>query len=123
MRDLVVLAALASVWLVGMPAESAEGMAFAAAPRIEHELERGLAEKADVRKLLGEPQGGGECFLPGQNEPREVWFYEDIAMTGCQSVGNVILMDARQQILLVFFKGDKFDGFLWTSNEVSGSVE
>ena len=27
-----------------------------------------------------------------------------------------LVMTLRQQLLLVFFKGDRFDGYLWTTN-------
>jgi len=105
------------------PAADAKSAPFAAVRQLETELRRGVSVKADVRKLLGEASGSGECFLPGQNEPREVWFYQDMAVTGFRNSGRAHLMDVRQQILLVFFKGDRFDGYLWSSNALPAVLE
>jgi len=118
----IVLAVVGAVCLGGTSGETAKAdtasasTPFAAVQRIESELERGVSVKADVLKLLGEANGSGECFLPGQHEPREVWFYEDIEVTDYQRSGNLFSAEMRQQLLLVFFKGNEFDGFLWTSN-------
>lgn len=125
----VLSAVVAAAWLVAPPvctagaAAGAKSAPFAAVRQMETELRRGVSVKADVRKLLGEAGGSGECFLPGQSEPREVWFYEDMVVTGYRRSGGAYQMDMRQQILLVFFKGDSFDGYLWTSNALPAVIE
>lgn len=129
MRHILLVAALAAAWLAPGFATAAKDelgarrAPFAAVQRIETELKRGSSVKDDVRKLLGEPNGSGECFLPGQDAPREVWFYEDIEVTGSRSVPDAVMVDLRQQILLVFFEGDKFDGYLFTSNVLPAIAE
>jgi len=128
-RIAIFLVLLEAAWLATTPvcaagaAAGAKGAPFAAVRQMETELRRGVSVKADVLELLGEAGGSGECFLPGQGEPREVWFYEDMVVTGYRRGGGTYLMDVRQQILLVFFKGDRFDGYLWTSNALPAVME
>lgn len=55
--------------------------------------------------------------------PREIWFYDDLEITDVKSRGGVATMNIRQQILLVFFKGDLFDGYLWTTNVVKPTAD
>ena len=100
--------------------------AFVKTAAIDKELRRGVSTKTDVQKLLGIPSGTGQLnwmLPPGESPPplgagpRNIWFYNDITATDMeQSEDGVITMKSRMQILLVFFKGDLFDGYLWTSN-------
>ncbi len=117
----LILLTLAALGLEG--ASASGGAPFAAVRQIDSELKRGVSTKIDVRVLLGEPNGHGECFLPGQKEPREVWFYEDMAVGEFHKMGELLFVDVRQQILLVFFEGERFDGYLWTSNVLPASAE
>ena len=55
--------------------------------------------------------------------PREIWFYDDIEIKDMNSIDNVMTMNLRQQILMIFFKGDIFDGYFWTSNVFMPTVE
>ncbi len=89
---------------------------------LETDLHRGVSTKMDVQKLLGVPNGFGGAILPtdptlGNFQTFEVWFYDDIEVTGAQSEGGgVVRANMRQQILQVFFKENFFDGFFWSSN-------
>ena len=87
---------------------------------IESQLKRGISTKSDVRRLLGPPGGLGGAFFPvmsGQKAKlNESWYYQDVEVTDSSSKRGVIRMNMRQQILLVFFYEDKFDGFMWYSN-------
>lgn len=104
-------------------AQTASTGAFRNLGAIEATLLRGVTSKADVRRELGIPNGSGAArFAYVGNDEREIWYYEDIAMTGAKSVDKVLRMDMRQQILLVIFKGEVVDGYLWTSNSGAGSV-
>ena len=82
-------------------------------------LERGVSTTSDVRAALGEPNGVGAALIPTAEGRREVWFYERIkvelgvAAGGEQVEGNEI----HQEVLMVFFEGDRFEGFLWFSSE------
>ena len=90
---------------------------------IEKNLVRGVSTRADVQKLLGIPTGGGGARLPGFGEnsevvePYDVWYYEDINTKNSKIKDGIMTMDMSQQILTIFFKGDKFYGYFWTSNE------
>ena len=87
---------------------------------IESQLKRGISTKADVRRLLGPPGGLGGAFFPvfpGEKAKLdESWFYQDVEVIDSSSKRGVVSMNIRQQILLVFFYEDKFDGFMWYSN-------
>ena len=90
---------------------------------IEKDLVRGISTRADVQKLLGIPSGGGGALLPGFGEksdvvePYDVWYYEDVNTKNSKTEDGVMTMDMNQQILMIFFKGDKFYGYFWTRNE------
>lgn len=61
-------------------------------------------------------------MLPGFGENREVvepydvWYYEDLNTYNTNMKDGIINMDMSQQILMIFFKGDKFYGYFWTSS-------
>lgn len=89
---------------------------------IETQLKRGVSTKADVQRILGVPNGAGGALLPGygdkspQLEPYQIWYYEDIEVTGTRAEEQLVTMNMRQQILAVFFRGELFHGYFWTSN-------
>ena len=107
--------------------------AFPDTSRIEKELRRGTSAKADVQKILGVPNGTGQSDWlrpPGMaavaygEGRREIWFYDDIRITDIKSAGNApATMKVRQQILLIFFQGETFDGYLWTSNALAPVID
>jgi hypothetical protein len=80
-------------------------------PVLEQELQRGASTKTDVEELLGQPNGTGSLLFPAQEEAQEIWFYERIEV---KQPGGSIQM--QQDVLLVFFRGDVFDGFMWFSD-------
>ncbi len=89
---------------------------------IDAELHKGKSTKADVTRVLGAPAGNGAALLPTKAASQDVWFYSDIEMTDFKAAGGVINIDFRQQILLVFFDKDVFDGFMWYSNVLPTSM-
>ncbi len=136
MTDSRWLVAVAAGVLVACPVSQAQTAlgtgAFANAPAIEKQLRRGDSRKADVQRVLGVPNGTGRAeMLPYAavqaaslgDGPREIWFYDDIEVTDMASKQGVMMMKVRQQILLVFFRGDLFDGFLWTTNVVRPTTQ
>lgn len=87
------------------------------------QLVRGTSTRADVRQLLGPTSGTGGSQLPPDWQTRDVWFYELIKTgkmtpeTGPDAAGSkTIHIDMQQEILLVFFAGDLFDGYMWYTN-------
>ena len=72
-------------------------------------LDRLVSEKssaADVRAALGEPRGHGAARFTKDQPLRKVWYYEFIQLKGSQFGIN---------LLLVFFRDDRYDGYLWFS--------
>jgi hypothetical protein len=97
--------------------------AFRNADALGATLERGKSTKADVRKILGVPNGSGSALFPALGvDGREIWYYEDVEVTGTKRINDHYESTMRQQIMLVFFKGELIDGYFWTTNggKVSG---
>jgi hypothetical protein len=98
---------------------------------IEANLQRGISTLAEITALLGSPSGSGSFALPidfGKSESQtylygagEVLFYQDIELKDYEVRGELLQVDMRQRILVVFVRDDLFDGFMWYSNE--GVVE
>jgi hypothetical protein len=74
-------------------------------------LQRGISTVTDVRRILGEPQGSGGFLFPMEIGEGPVWYYESVKID--TSSGKI---DVQQDVVLVFFKGDRFEGFLWFSD-------
>jgi hypothetical protein len=130
-KRLLIVAGLAGLLLSTAcgPAPTVTSGPFRQLSLLETDLQRGVSTKIDVQKLLGVPNGFGGAMLPADTTYRnfqtfEVWFYDDIELTGAQSEGGgVIRATIRQQILQVFFKESLFDGFFWSSNAGVAVVE
>lgn len=102
-------------------AESPERIAsidvFRDTRRIETELKKGYSTTEDIRRILGEPTGSGSVFMASvQQRPLDMWFYQDIELTGIKSSKGQIDLEMRQQILLVFLRDGTYEGFMWFSN-------
>lgn len=108
---------LPSFVLTGCTGPTVTTGAFREVSRLENELHRGVSTKRDVQRVLGAPNGFGGSVLPTNPRPHEVWFYDDIVVTGTQmETGGFIRANMRQQILLIFFDEGVFDGYMWYSN-------
>ena len=96
---------------------------------IDDKLIRGNSTRSDVIKLLGVPNGAGGALLPGFGERSEVlghysvWYYEDIELEDSKSENKIIIMDMRHQILMIFFKEDRYYGYFWTSTRNDFKVQ
>ena len=117
-RSFVLCGLIAAALLAGC-AQTATIGAFREANRLESELKRAASTKSDVRRLLGEPTGSGHAVLPIDPRPREVWLYDNVAWKG--AAGGRVAM--RQQIMLIFFERELFDGFMWYDQDVQGWVD
>ncbi len=72
-------------------------------------LDRLISEKstaAEVTAALGTPRGYGGARFTKDHPHRKVWYYEFLQIKGLQAGLN---------ILLVFFKDDRYEGYLWFS--------
>ncbi len=131
-RKLVML--LSGALMAGCAPTTATTGAFPEVGRIESELQRGVSTRMDTQRLLGAPDGFGDSLLPGRPKQgsgwryedlkaRDIWYYEDVEVTGTQSAGGGVMhIDIRQQVLLIFFDGEKFDGFMWFTNTGAGEA-
>ena len=74
-------------------------------------LQKGVSGPADVKAALGEPNGSGGYLFPVVAGPDKIWFYEKtkIDISGGE-------LDFQQDMLLIFFKEGRFDGFMWYSD-------
>jgi hypothetical protein len=111
------LAVAAAVVLAPAAAQTMGTGAFRNLSAIETTLLRGVTTKAEVRQQLGIPNGSGagRWYTLGGDE-REIWYYEDFELTSISSGEMGMRVDLRQQLLLVMFKGNVVDGYLWYSN-------
>ena len=113
----------AAMLLQPVAAQTVTTGAFRNLSAIETTLLRGVTTKATVRNLLGIPNGSGAArFASLGGDEREIWYYEDIEVTGAKAVEQTVKMEMRQQILLVLFKGEAVDGYLWTSNSGTAAI-
>jgi hypothetical protein len=106
-----------------LQAQAATTGAFRDLAMVDARLKKGVTTKADVRRELGIPNGSGRGLWAYLGpEEREIWYYEDVAVTGMRSAEGTMTIDMRQQIFLVLFKGEYVDGYLWTSNAGAAEV-
>jgi hypothetical protein len=113
--QMLVLMSLVAVLAFGCATKATTG-AFVEVGRIQDELRRGVSTKMDVQRVLGSPNGFGTAIFPEDLRPLDVWYYDDVEATDMKFEGSIVQMNMRQQILLVFFEGGVFNGFMWFSN-------
>lgn len=77
--------------------------------RLESSLRLGESTREHVLAVLGEPSGRGRAMFPPDPSGRAVtiWSYRYIEGT---------VRDPRGTYLLVFFDGDRYEGYLWYSS-------
>ena len=86
--------------------------------KLDSELIRGKSQKSDVLLSIGRPNGSGSALIPTDSRTKDIWFYEDInAKAGLNN------LKMKQQILLIFFEGEYYDGFMCYSHDVEGIYE
>lgn len=113
--SLALIAALALGGCIHVPDRATgplhDGTALAA-------FQRGATSKDEVLARLGAPSGEGETLFPAAPEGvREIWVYRDQAMHDARYDFGAITGDARDSTLLVFFRDNRFDGYLWTVDD------
>jgi len=126
----VVIAFLAGIAAVGCgtTTQAVTSGPFARADRIASDLHRGVSTKADVERLLGQPNGRGMTLLPTQDRSRELWTYLNVQTGDAKQEGRTmgvatVRVDVRQQQIYVFFDGDRFDGYMWAIDVGQVKVE
>ena len=71
------------------------------------ELSIGESRQGDVLLVLGQPRGKGAANVSPEFDRRAIWFYEYV-----ESDGKAVQL----KMLLVYFVGDVYDGYLWFSS-------
>ena len=104
---------LGAMLLAGCAVQTVKSQAVSRVDRLETEFKRGVSTKADVLTVLGEPDGSGGAMFPTASRASDVWYYEAYRSS---------LSGLNQKILLVYFKGEEFDGFMWFSNDADLSM-
>ncbi len=104
---------LGAMLLAGCAVQTVKSQAFSRIDRLETEFKRGVSTKADVLTVLGEPDGSGGAIFPTASYGSDVWYYEAYRSS---------LSGLNQKILLVYFKGEELDGFMWFSNDADLSM-
>jgi len=66
-----------------------------------------VSTKADVLRVLGSPRGYGKARLAEVSGPRTIWYYEETDASAAK---------IKLGMLLVFFDGELFDGYMWFSS-------
>jgi hypothetical protein len=74
---------------------------------LEKVLRMGISTREDVTAAFGTPDGKGIENFPTSRRPRTVWSYLS---------GEVIKSGEQRLHLLIYFDGDRYDGYLWFSN-------
>ena len=100
----------------GCAAQVRSGRAFTDARQLAA-LEKGVSTRRDVQRLLGAPDGSGHALLPNDETPLDLWYYADISVTDLRQVSGGFRGDVKQQMLLVSFRGETFEGYMWWSNQ------
>ena len=106
-RALCVCAA-AAIFVAACSVSTTKGDLAPRVARLENELSRGKSTKADVLLIMGEPDGAGGAALSRVPAQDEIWFFSEFS-TGMTSGGG--------RVLLVFFRGEVFDGYQWFADK------
>jgi hypothetical protein len=87
-------------------------MEMGAPPQLERlaELTPKQSSRNDVLLTLGEPRGYGAARLAPSLGRQQVWLYEHTVSAG---------PDIRLTMLLVFFDGDAYDGYMWFADAIN----
>jgi hypothetical protein len=74
---------------------------------LAEELTPQVSTKEDVLRALGPPRGYGMANMLDVVGPRSIWYYES---------ADVSIKELGVAMLLVFFDGELFDGYMWFSS-------
>ncbi len=110
----VVMIGLACAVLPGCTAttQTVKNQAFKQLGSLQGDLKRGVSTRADVLRLLGQPDGRGGAAFASKAGQADVWYYESTDI-------SLLSMGGNQRILVVFFRNDAFDGYMWFETDMS----
>lgn len=113
MKSRALLSALLVALLAGTALQGCATRMEMGAPPALHRLNQltpHVSSKNDVLLALGEPRGYGAARLDPGFAQQRVWLYEYNVTEGT----NIQLT-----MLLVFFSGEKYDGYMWFADAVN----
>ena len=87
---------------------------------IETELQRGVSTTGDVVRVLGKPAGHGGYLAIMDGIPRDVWYYHNINSSLIDTRESVMRMHVHTRVLVIFFAGERFDGYKWFAASGAG---
>ena len=117
LADLAQVLVLAAGSLMALSQQTRGEDRFPVSESLDSKLIRGKSTRADVLLALGEPQGSGGALVPTDRTPQEIWYYADSTASG------LFKLELKQNVLLVFFRGEQYDGYLWFRNRVEGDTK
>jgi len=90
-------------------------VSYGVKPRTDRleQLTPGQSRGGDVLLALGEPRGKGGAHVSPDIPLRDVWYYELVKSSSSVLAHNTTV---DLTMLVVFMKGDVYDGYLWFSH-------
>lgn len=79
---------------------------------LESSLRVGESTPEDVVRVLGPPSGEGRSQTPLEDAPRPMWAY----LAERSALEGTTLRESRRGFLFVYFRGGRYDGYLWFSS-------
>lgn len=83
---------------------------------LENQFVRGVTDRKEILATLGPPTGFGGAMLPPDHRPLDILYYESVKAGDMSVVGNVMVMQIEQRMLVVMLDRNVFSGFMWTVN-------
>lgn len=96
--------------------ERAEAGRFPSPQPLENQFVRGLTESKEILATLGPPTGFGGAMLPPDHRPLDILYYEGLKVGDMRLLGNEMVIQAEQRMLIVMLDRNVFSGFMWTDN-------
>ena len=118
------LAGILSAWVALCAPASVDAGPFDKVGLLDSEIIRGQSTMKDVRRVFGKPDGKGAGRLPPEWAPQEIWLYEEQVVHSSSLNPEIrdgkLEVDAELRQLLIFFKGGRFDSYLWYGVRTKG---
>jgi len=81
---------------------------------LESKFVMGETTRAEVVEALGDPDGCGKLLFPDDPEPRDLCYFARSEAT---------MKESRFMFYFVFFRGGRYDGYMWFSSLPSGFTD
>ena len=98
------------------PPEQVKKGRFPSPQPLEDQFVRGLTDSKEILATLGPPTGFGGAMLPPDHRPLDILYYESVKAGDMSFVGNEMVIQVEQRMLVVMLDRNVFSGFMWTVN-------